>query len=149
MTSRQGPGCRGEIPRRKSFLRRDGATLVEFALVASVVFLFVLAGIMFYGVLMTQNTLTAAAREGCRLASLPDVTSTATVIDAVEDRIERGGADPAWATIAVSPADMSNLDTGDEVSVSVSMPLSRSTWIQVGAILPDGNLDAEITYIRE
>ena len=82
---------RHAILRRKTFLGRDGATAVEFALVAPLVILFVFCGVMFFGVLMTQNTLTAAARAGGRVASRPYVTSTATVNTAVQDRLQQAG----------------------------------------------------------
>jgi hypothetical protein len=111
--------------------------------------MFILGAVMFYGMLMTQHALTAAAREGCRLASLAHVTSEDTVIDVVRDRLQRGGADPAWANVDVNPAALGGLETGDEVSVSVSMPLSKSTWIQLVHIPSNSELTAEITYIRE
>ena len=131
------------------FRRRKGATVVEFAMVAPVVFLFVLGAVMFDGVLMTQNTLTAAAREGGRVASLPHVASGETVVNAVEERLRQGGADPELATIVVDPPALGGLISGSEVTVTVSMPLSQSTWLPFGNFLTDGDLVAQMTHLRE
>jgi len=139
----------GPTTRRPARRRRRGATVVEFALVAPIVLLCVFSAVVFYGMLTTQNTLTAAAREGGRTASLPHVISQTAVIEAVEDRLRRGGADPVWATIEVSPADLGSLTTGDEVRISVSMPLSRSTWLPLAGVPSAAALASEITYIRE
>ncbi len=140
---------RDGLPRREAFLRRKGTSTVEFALVAPVVFMIVFSSIMFFGVLMTQNTLAAAARTGGRVASPTSVNSSVTVIDAVQQRLQQGGVDVESVTVNVSPTDFTNLNTGDEVSITVSMPLSKSTWLQFGDFLPDNDLAAEMTFIRE
>ena len=63
--------------RRETVLRRtrqNGAAAVEFAIVAPIVFFLVLALFQFTGLLMNQNVMSAAAREGARFASLPQTT---------------------------------------------------------------------------
>ncbi len=137
------------VTRRKAFLRRKGSTAVEFALVSPVVFLIIFGAIMFFGVLMTQNTLAAAARAGGRVASPTSVTSSVTVVDAVRQRLLKGGVDIQSVTVNVSPTDFSNLKTGDEVSITVSMPLNKSTWLQFGGFLSDNDMAAEMTFLRE
>ena len=136
--------------RRKSqFHRRKGATAVEFALVMPFVILLFFGAITIYGMLMTQNTLTAASGEGGRLAMLPSVTSEDAIVAAVEERLQQGGVDPALVTIEVNPAQLTNLVTGDEISISVSMPMRDCTWIPLDIISPSQTLTAETTYIRE
>ena len=141
--------CNGGTPRRKGFLRRRGATVLEFALVAPVVLFFFFAAVMFDGMLMSQNMLTAAAREGGRLASLPSANSQEAVIAAVQESLRQGGADPDCATIDVDPTDLGSLSTGDEVTISVSLPLGKSTWFPLAGLVPDKSLSTEITFIRE
>ena len=111
--------------------------------------MFIFVAVMLYAALMTQNKLTAAAREGGRMASLPSVTSQDTAIDAVKERLQRAGLDPDSATVTVNPSDLGNVVKGDEISVTVSVPLSESTWLQYGGFLSGAVLAAEITYIRE
>ena len=137
-------------PRRLVRLERRGTTVVEFALVFPIVLTFIFGAVMFFGVTMTQNTLAAAARAGGRMASFPDVSTDVSVIAAVEDRLDQGGVDSSLATIVVTPSvSWGALTTGDEVSISVSMPMAGGAWINLGGILTGLNLNAEMTYIRE
>lgn len=98
---------------------------------------------------MTQNALTAAAREGGRVATLSRVTSKDTVTDAVKERLRQGRIDPDLVTIEVTPEDLSSLETGDKVSIAVSIPINKSTWLQWGGILADKDLGTVITYFHE
>ena len=128
--------------------RRHGASTLEFALVAPIVFLVVLALIQFAGLLMCQNVLTAAVREGGRLASLPNTVSSAAVIAAVQDHANRAGISPELVTVNVNPTTLNNLPTGTEISISVSAPIRDLAWFWALAP-PNGNLTAESTYQRE
>jgi hypothetical protein len=128
--------------------RRRGAATLEFAIVAPIVFLLVLALIQFAGLLMKQNALTAAAREGARIASLHTTVSTDVVVAKVEERLTRGGIDPDVVAVDVNPTTLGSLNTGDAVSVSVSSPMNEMVWIRVVS-MPDLNLSANIAYHRE
>ena len=122
----------------------------DASLVTDQFFFVVLASIQFAGLLMSQNVMTAAAREGGRVASIPSTLSTDTVVSAVQDRLSRGGLNPALVTVNVdTPTAWDNLDTGDEVSVSVTCAMSDMSWIGAVSIIPSMNLSAEITYERE
>jgi len=134
--------------RKSPHLRRVGASTLEFALVAPVIFLVVLALFQFASLMMSQNVLTNAAREGGRVASLPGTTSANTVILAVQDYLQRGGVNPSSVTVNVTPASLSDVDSGDELRISVSAPISGLAWIWALAP-PGGNLSAEATYTRE
>jgi len=128
--------------------RRVGASTLEFAIVAPIIFLVVLALFQFASLMMSQNVLTNAAREGGRVASLPGTTSANTVILAVQDYLQRGGVNPSSVTVNVTPASLSDVGSGDELHVSVSAPISGLAWIWALAP-PGGNLSAEVTYTRE
>ena len=136
------------MKRKSRSAERNGVSAVEFALVAPVVFLILLALIQFAGLLMSKNLLTAAAREGGRVASMPGTVSTDTVVAAVEDRLQRGGIDPSLVTVSVNPTSLSSVTSGQELRVSVSAPISDMGWIFAIAP-PSANLSAEITYDRE
>lgn len=137
------------IPRRKTAQSRRGATAVEFALVAPVLFFLVLGMFQFGGLMMVQNVLTAAAREGTRVAALSTTTSSGPVIAAVEDRLSRGGVDPNLITIAVDPSSFSGLSQGDEVRVTVSGQTSQLAFLWPSSMPVDPLLIAEMTYNRE
>jgi Flp pilus assembly protein TadG len=141
-------GGRGYSKRTRRPTQRRGVATVEFAVVAPIVFLLILALIQFASLLMNQNVLTAAAREGARIAALPSTVSTGVVVATVEDRLTRGGVDADLVTVNVSPTSLGDLATGDTVTVSVAGPLSSMVWIQA-ITLPDANLSAQIAYQRE
>ena len=125
--------------------RRTGAATVEFAIVAPIVFLVVLGLVQFASLLMCQNMLTVAAREGARLASMSSTISKDLVVSEMEERLSHAGIDPNQVTINVNPTNLGSLNTGDEVSISVSVPLSEMGWIWAIAP-PNANLTAEITH---
>jgi hypothetical protein len=97
---------------------------------------------------MTQNVLTAAARGGARLASLPTTVATDSVVSEVHARLTDGGIDPSIVTVNVSPAPLTDLKSGDEVSVSISGPMSQMAWIDL-FVPSDLNLSAEVASQRE
>ena len=137
------------IGRRKSRSKTHAATAVEFAFVAPVVMLLILGAVMFCGVLMTQNTLTAAARSGGRVGSLQSTETKADIETVVKDRLDRAGVDSSKVTINVSPDDLTNISTGAEVTVSVSMPLSEMLWFDMGGMMSSKSVSAEVKFMRE
>ena len=134
--------------RRKVRRDRRGASTVEFAVVAPIVFLILLSLMQFAGLLMSQNVITSAARTGGRMASLPVTESSSAVIAAVHADLQRGGIDPNVVSVSVTPTILTDLEPGDEINVSVSASISDLGWIWVIAP-PDANLGAEISYQRE
>ena len=152
LTAMRGGGSYLRNKRRRTCCQiRNGAASVEFAIVGPIVFLTILASIQFSSLAMSQNALTAAAREGGRVASMTSTVSKDPVNSAVEARLRRSGINPALVTIDVDPdssSALASLQSGDEVRVSVTGPLRDMSWI--GAFtLPNANLAAEITYVRE
>ena len=140
-----------EDVRRETMLRRTrqkGVAVVEFSVVAPFVFFTVLALFQFAGLLMNQNVLSAAARDGARFASLPGTTSKNEVVAKVEERLSQGGIDPNVVDVDVNPEVLSNLNSGEAIRVSVTSPMNKMVWI--GPYLPP-NLDvsAEFTCQRE
>ena len=133
----------------RSARRRRGATSVEFAVVAPILFLLVLAVFQFGDLMLTQNVLTAAAREATRVAALSSTTSSATAIAAAEDRLQRGAVDPELITIAVTPSNLDGLPTGTEVRVTVSGLTSQLAWLWPNQMPVNPTLSAQMTYNRE
>jgi Flp pilus assembly protein TadG len=134
--------------RRRSLPARKGVSAIEFALVAPIVFFLLLGVIQFARLLMSHNVLTAAAREGGRVASLPSTGATNTVVTAVNDRLQRGGINPSLVTVTVSPATLSSVSSGTQLRVTVSAPINEMAWIWAVAP-PSANLTADVTYQRE
>ena len=83
------------VKRRK--LARRGTSAVEFALVAPIFFLFLMGTIEFGRVMMVQNVLINAAREGCRAAIIQGATASSVQTKATNYATTAGvSSTPAW-----------------------------------------------------
>jgi Flp pilus assembly protein TadG len=120
--------------------------------VAPIFMLFVF-GIIEYGrMVMVQQILTNASREGARVAVLEGSTST-DVTDAVIDycaasRITLGDSN---ITILVdgSEADPATADTGDPVTVELQVAFRDVSWLPSPMYLGTSNLNASSVMRKE
>ncbi len=129
--------------------KRRAATVAEFTVVAPVLFLIVMAVFQFGGLMMAQNVMTAAAREGSRVGALPGTSSSVAVITAVKDRLRLGGVDPDLVTVVVSPSTLDGLARGTEVRVTLAAPISQVAFFWPEWMTPNHNLSTEMTFHRE
>ena len=132
--------------------KRRGATLVEFAIVAPLMLLFVLMLIELGRYGMVKQALTNAAREGSRTASLATTTDTTAVDTAVENSLVgviSSQSDTSVVTITVTPSDLSTVPSGTPIEVVVALNASDVSWLP-GGLLPDaGRLGATSSHVRE
>jgi Flp pilus assembly protein TadG len=105
---------------------RRGAAAVEFAIVAPVFFLLIFGMIEFGRMVMVQQVITNASREGARIAVL-DGTTGAEVATAVSDYLS--SARISGATITVNPAEPSSAGYGEPVTVTVTIPFDQVSWL--------------------
>ena len=137
------PGDRSHAPqktRRPARRRRRGATVVEFAVVAPLLFLFIFAMIEFGRMVMVEQILTNAAREGARRGIL-EQTTAAEVETIVSDYLT--GSSISGATVTVSPDQLRQVGFGQPVTVSVSVPYSQVSWLPTPRFLGGTNLTAQ------
>jgi Flp pilus assembly protein TadG len=129
--------------------KRRGATTVEFAMVCPVFFLFVLGIIEVGRGLMVTHLLTNAARVGCRTGILQN-QSTQQITTAVVNSLSQQGIRSEVTTVQVNDgvADASTAKSGDEITVIVSVPVGKVTWLPGGQFLK-GNLSGQFTLRRE
>ncbi len=112
---------------------RRGAVAVELAVVAPVLLVLVIGSIEFGRAMMASNLLTTAAREGARVAALPNKDSN-DVRDAVVNELS-AAAIPVNRTsdieILVNGAakDASTAISGDLVQVTVTVAYQNVTWL--------------------
>jgi Flp pilus assembly protein TadG len=132
----------------QSRLRR-AASSVEFAVVAPVLFILVLGTIEIGRGLMVIQLLTNAARAGCRTGIIEgkatsDINTTVTTI------LTAQGITTEGVTVQVNDgsADASTANSGDEITVKVSIPTSKITWVPGGSYLY-GTLSGQYTLRRE
>jgi len=128
---------------------RRGATLVEFAVVASVFFVIVLGIIELGRGFMVLHLLTNAAREGARTGVI-EGKSTDDINSTVTTALKSQGVKVDKATVQVNRVeqDAAKAKQGDAITVVVSVPVGDVTWVPGGSFLK-GNLTGKYTLRRE
>ena len=132
--------------KRRGVSRRRGVAAVEFALVAPVFFVLVFGMIEFGRMVMVQQILTNASREGARRAVL-DATTTDDVNTVVNDYLT--SASIGGATVSVTPSPPSSAAFGDAVTVTISVPFSSVSWMPSPWFLGSTTLSATTVMRRE
>jgi Flp pilus assembly protein TadG len=114
---------------QRTFARGDhrkGTAVVEFALVAPL-FILLVFGIMEFGrMVMVQQVMSNAVREGARVAVVDGATAE-EVTEAV-NRSLRMAAVPD-AEVTVSPEDPGSAALGDPISVTAQLTYGEVSWL--------------------
>lgn len=131
---------------RSKLKNRQGASAVEFALVAPIFFLVAMGIFEFGRAMMVQQMLINASREGARNAIF-QTSTTDTAITATIDHLSRSGLTIARERVTVSP-DPNTAAHGDPVMVSVAVPYSEIGWIP-GFFMGGRTLSASTTMSYE
>ncbi|MCC7086029.1 MAG: pilus assembly protein [Pirellulales bacterium] len=125
---------------------RRGAAVVEFAVVAPVFFLLVFGMIEYGRMVMVQQVITNASREGARVAVLDGATAS-DVQTKVGDYLT--SAKISGATTTVSPSPPSNAGYGAPVTVTVSVPFNQVSWLPSPLFLGGKTMSATSVMRRE
>lgn len=126
--------------------KRRGAAIVEFSIVAGILFLLVMGLIEFLRMEMVMQTLAAAAQEGCRAGLVPGSTTVdvqARAQQTLSDGLLEG------TTITITPGDIANLNTGQALSVAIRVPADKTTWLPSPIFLKSKVLETRCTMFRE
>ena len=133
--------------RKRPARRRRGATLVEFAIVAPLLFLFIFAVIEFGRMVMVHQIITNAAREGARRGILEQTTAQ-EVQTIVGEYLS--GSSISGATVSVTPADFDHVvGFGTPITVAVSVPFNEVSWLPAPWFLNGANLSVQSTMRAE
>jgi hypothetical protein len=131
--------------RKRSF--RCAAALVEFAIIAPIFFTMVLAIIEFGRMIMVQEILVNAAREGARAATLPGATDPPTDTT-VSTYLTSAGI--TGETVTLSPTLASNPASGTAMTMTVSVPCSSVSWLNTTAPFFSGrSISASVVMIKQ
>jgi Flp pilus assembly protein TadG len=123
--------------------KRRGAAAVEFAIVAPVFFLLVFGMIEFGRMVMVQQILTNASREGARKAVL-DGSTTADVQNTVITMMNDAKIAVGAGNVTITPTNPATAQYGDPVTVTVAVPFSQVSWLPAPMLLsflPAGQTD--------
>jgi Flp pilus assembly protein TadG len=125
-------------PRRRA--PRRGAAVAEFAVVAPLLFLLIFGMFEFGRLVMVQQVLTNASREGARRGILERATA-AEVETVVQDYL--AGSSVSGATVTVSPGSLAGVGFGDPVTVTVSVPFDEVSWVPAPWFLGGKTMSAQ------
>lgn len=112
--------------------RRTAAAAVEFAVIATILSVITLGLMEMARGMMVKETLSNAARRGCRTAILPTGTSAGVKADITKVLTDHGlKYEDATVQVLVNDkaADAATAIQNDKVAVKVSIPVSKVSWI--------------------
>ena len=117
--------------KRKPKHPRSGVAAVEFALVVPVFFLLVFGLIEFGRMLMVRQSLTNAAREGCRTAVLATTVNSSDVEESVRDYLQSvmSNASNTSEVRVTVPASLAGTASGTTLSVGVEVDYTDVSWL--------------------
>lgn len=134
--------------RRLFRINRRGASAVEFAVVAPVFLLLVLGMVEYGRMVMVQQVITNATREGARAAALDGATND-SVTDVVVEFGQQASITINPSDVTVTPSDPGNAAFGEPVEVEVSLPFSQVSWLPSPMYLGGKSLVAKTVMRRE
>jgi len=112
--------------RRPRFVARRAAAAAELAICLPLIVFLLLASIEACSMIFLNHSLTIAAYEGVRVAINYDGTNAAVLARCNQIINDRGVQD---SSIAISPADVANVDRGDRVTITVSAPCDANAML--------------------
>ena len=115
--------------------RQRGATAVEFAMIAPLLFLMFFSMVEFGRASMALHAMEEAARSGCRIAIVGGAT-TADVLTEVNAILIANGIVGAVSTMDPDP--LSNADQWEHITVTITTLYDDLSWLPVPAYL--GNI---------
>ncbi len=132
--------------RRRAGRRRRGAAAVEFAIVAPLFLMLVFGMIEFGRMVMVQQVITNASREGAR-RGVVDGATTSDVQTVVRDYLQSCAV--SQADIEVTPDPPSSAGFGQPVKVTVDVAFNEVSWLPSPFFLADAKLSATTVMRRE
>ena len=130
---------------------RRGIAAVEFAFVAPIFFMLVFALIEFARMMMVQQALTNAAREGCRAAVLATTKDGSDVESSVRDylRSVMSNATDSGEVRVTVPDGLANTASGTALTVSVEVEYGDVSWLPFRYLGLNPTIAASQLGIRE
>jgi Flp pilus assembly protein TadG len=124
---------------------RRAAAALEFALIAPIFLLLILGIVEFGRVLMVEQILVNAAREGARQAALP-LSTDAQVSKTVSNYLTATGI--SGQTQTLSPTLASNPASGQPLTLRITVPVTSVSWFPP-MFFNGKRLSATVVMIKE
>jgi Flp pilus assembly protein TadG len=127
---------------REFWRDQHGASAVEFALVAPLLFTLLLGTIQYGSLFLVQNRMTEAARDTARRLAVGNLS---TESDAEEyAKAQLADMSPRFAAVATLPHPPDH-----DVSVTITVPKEDVAWVDLVGFGMDGNLTAQFHMLKE
>ena len=139
--------CKLDKMCQSSRKKRRGAAVVEFAVVAPIFLLFVFGLIEYGRMVMVQQVLTNASREGARVAVLEGSTD-ADVVTAVVSYCAASRITITEDDVSI-PQDPATAGNGDPVAVTVGVAFRDVSWLPSPMYLGAAQLSATSVMRKE
>lgn len=133
----------------RSSHQRPGTQAVEFAMVAPLFFIIIFGLLELGRGFMVMHLLSNSAREGCRYA-LEHAPTNSGIQDQVKNYLATQGVSGATTSILINNqgGDISQSAKGDVVTINISIPVSKFSWIP-GSTYLHGNLVGRYSLQKE
>lgn len=131
---------------------RQGAAAVEFALIAVLLVGLILGMIEISRGVMVSETLSNAARAGCRIGSQATGTNSQIINEAKTVLSDNNiAANSATVSILVndSPGDVSKAQRQDKITVTISIPVSEVYWTSTMFLSDNFRLTESVVMMRQ
>ncbi len=128
-----------------------GATTVEMAIVAPLLFLLIFGLVEFTRMSMVKQALTDAARLGCRKAVLANTIIPADPEATVRNHLQStmsNSQDVSTCRVTISPSNLNGMASGTEITTTVEVNYSDVSWI-IPSFLGSTVLQGQTTMKRE
>jgi Flp pilus assembly protein TadG len=122
--------------------------MVETAIVLSLFFLLLLGLIEISRLGLTSQLLSSAANSGCRVAVINGHTQN-DVVSIVQSVLSSGGIGSSSYTLVTSPSDVTTTHLGDQVTVTISVPFSKVSWLSTPLFLGSATITSSATLSSE
>lgn len=122
---------------------RHGATAVEFAIVAPLLFVVFFAAVEFARINVVRHSIDVAAYEGARAGILPGATEAD-----VQARVAEVLANVSVSNSVVTVTPAASLDSSSDVTVTIETPMSNNGFIS-GVFAGGATLRGRSTLARE
>jgi len=137
-TSNQRPGS-----------KRRGAAVVEFAVVAPLLFMLLLGTVEMGRFVMIGQLTESAASIGGREAAKTATESSGDVTESVAGYLQNAGVPSDAVTVSVDPTSLYYLDAGDDITVTVQVSFAEVTWLPPFFLPADLQVQGTAVVARE
>ena len=133
---------RDRFPFRGFWRNQSGASAVEFALVAPLLFSLLLGTIQYGSLFLVQNRMVDTARDTARRLAVGNIATESDAENYAQAQL--ADVSPQFAATATLPHPPDH-----DVSVTITVPKEDVAWVNLVGLGMEGNLTAQFHMLKE